>query len=204
MIKVLIVEDDPMIAEDIFGIVKRLGYQPWEPCYFREAALTALSQKVKPDIVLLDIHLNGEESGIEIAQKIAGEYQLPFIFITSFSDEQTLKSAGNTQPAGYIVKPFTQAAIYSSIEIALANFRQRHKKQVFAPYKINRNLLSPLSEREFEVLVLTSEGKNNYEISDQLFISIHTTKKHLKSIFLKLGVASRTAALAEARRLMEK
>lgn len=205
MTTVLIVEDDPMIAEDLFGIVKKLGFEPYEPCYSKEDALSFLNSNKKPSVVMLDINLDGEESGIDIGKKINEELQLPFIYVTSYSDASTVKAAGQTQPAGYIVKPFTAATVYSAIEIALANHAQKAKPvtAVFSLEKINRKLPTPLSEREFELLQLINEGKNNNEISDKLFVSINTTKKHLKNIFAKLDVASRTAAVAVARKLME-
>ncbi len=205
MTTILIVEDDPMIAEDLFGIVKKLGFQPYEPCYSKEDALEFLKGAKKPSVVLLDINLDGEESGIEIGKKLNEELHVPFIYVTSYSDASTVKAAGQTQPSGYIVKPFTAATVYSTIEIALANHIQKTKSgvTVFSLEKINRSLPTALSEREFELLQLINEGKNNNEISDKLFVSINTTKKHLKNIFIKLDVTSRTAAIAAARRLME-
>lgn len=205
MTTVLIVEDDPMIAEDLFGIVKKLGFAPMEPCYTKDEAFEILAAKSKPGIVLLDINLDGEESGILIGKKLNELYQLPFVYVTSYSDTATVKAAGQTQPAGYIVKPFTAATVYSAIEIALANHAQKVKPvtAVFSLEKINSKLPTPLSEREFELLQLINDGNNNNEISDKLFVSINTTKKHLKNIFAKLDVASRTAAIAVARKLTE-
>jgi DNA-binding NarL/FixJ family response regulator len=205
MTTVLIVEDDPMIAEDLFGIVKKLGFDPFEPCYSKEDALHFLKGSKKPSVVLLDINLDGEESGLDIGKKLTSELAIPFIYVTSYSDAATVNAAGQTQPAGYIVKPFTTATVYSAVVIALANHAQKTKNNtvVFTLEKINRYLPTPLSEREFELLQLINEGKNNNEISDKLFVSINTTKKHLKNIFAKLDVTSRTAAVAAARKLME-
>lgn len=205
MTTVLIVEDDPMIAEDLFGIVKKLGFEPYEPCYSKEDALQFLKSGKTPSLVLLDINLNGEESGMDIGKHLNEELNIPFIYVTSYSDAPTVKAAGQTQPAGYIVKPFTSATIYSTVVIALANNVQKAKSHVavFSLAKMNRSLPAPLSEREFELLQLINEGKSNSEISAHLFVSINTTKKHLKNIFAKLDVTSRTAAIAAARKLME-
>jgi DNA-binding NarL/FixJ family response regulator len=205
MIQVLIVEDDPMIAEDLFGILKKLGFEPYEPCYTKQEAIDFLSSQKKISIVLLDINLDGEESGLVIGKMLNEKYLFPFIYVTSYSDSSTVKAAGQTQPAGYIVKPFTPATIYSTIEIAITNHLQKSKAvgSSFSLEKINKQLPTSLSEREFELLQLINEGKNNIEISDKLFVSINTTKKHLKNIFTKLDVTSRTAAIAVARRLME-
>ncbi|MBL7700923.1 MAG: response regulator transcription factor [Ferruginibacter sp.] len=205
MTTVLIVEDDPMIAEDLFGIVKKLGFDPYEPCYSKEEALQFLNGHKKPSIVLLDINLDGEESGIEIGRRLNEQLHTPFIYVTSYSDTATVKTASKTQPLGYIVKPFTSASVYSAIEIALENHSQKNKNNLvsFSLEKINKSLPTPLTDREFELLQLINDGSNNTEISDKLFVSINTTKKHLKNIFAKLDVTSRTAAIAAARKLME-
>lgn len=205
MTTILIVEDDPLIAEDLFGIVKKLGFEPYEPCYSKEDALHFLNSGKRPSVVLLDINLNGEEAGIDIGKQLNEEHNIPFIYVTSYSDAPTVRAAGQTQPSGYIVKPFTPATIYSTVVIALANNVQKAKGPVtvFSLGKINRLLPTPLSEREFELLQLINEGKSNNEISELLFVSINTTKKHLKNIFTKLDVTSRTAAIATARKLME-
>jgi two-component system, response regulator PdtaR len=203
-ITILIVEDEPLIAEDLAGILKKLDFEIQAVCYTLQDAQKQLSQKNKPDLVLLDINLNGEESGIEIGKWLNEELLVPFVYVSSYSDSSTVRAASQTQPSGYIVKPFTQAAIYSAVEIALYNHAQKIK-QLFPKLsleKLNRKLIEPITDREFDVIELLNDGKTNTQISEQLFISLNTTKKHIKNIFVKLGVSSRSSLIAAARNLM--
>ena len=203
-ITILIVEDEPLIAEDLAGILKKLDFEILAVCYTLEGAQKQLLQKNKPDLVLLDINLNGEETGIEIGKWLNEELLIPFVYVTSYSDSSTVRAASLTQPSGYIVKPFTQAAIYSAIEIAVYNHAQKIK-QLFPKLslqKLNRNLIEPITDREFDVIELLNDGKTNTQISEQLFISLNTTKKHIKNIFVKLEVSSRSSLIAAARNLM--
>lgn len=203
-ISILIVEDEPLIAEDLAGMLKKLDFEVPAICYTLHEAKEQLQQKNKPDLVLLDINLNGEETGIEIGRWLNEELLIPFIYVTSYSDSSTLKSARQTHPYGYIVKPFSTASIYSAVEIALYNHAQK-MNQLFPKLsleKINARLLEPVTDREFEVIGLLNDGKTNSQISEQLFISLNTTKKHLKNIFLKLDVSSRSSLIAAVRTLM--
>ncbi|MBK6275892.1 MAG: response regulator [Saprospirales bacterium] len=122
--KILIVEDEPLIAEDIAEILQKNEFVVTNIAYSKEFALSELSTNL-PDMALLDINLNNKMDGIEIAQIIQANYQIPFIFITSYSDKNTLEKAKLTEPSGYIVKPFNEASLCSSIEIAYYNHTQK-------------------------------------------------------------------------------
>ncbi|MBL7774231.1 MAG: response regulator transcription factor [Chitinophagaceae bacterium] len=201
--KVLIIEDEPLVAEDIAQTLLRNGYEIEGVCYKKETALKAL-ESCKPEMVLLDINLNNTMSGIDIAGILQQQGLIPFVFITSYSDKQTLEQAIRTEPSGYIVKPFTQAGIISTIELAFYNFRQRNKQDYpeLSLQKINQQLLSPVSEREFDLLLLIYDGKTNKDICDSLFISMNTVKKHINHIYLKLDTNSRSTTLKRLRELM--
>ena len=127
-IRVLIVEDEPLIAEDIAQGLEKNEFLVSAVVYSKEDAMEQLNINL-PDMVLLDINLSGEMSGIEIAEKINTQYNIPFIFITSYSDKQTLEKAKFTEPSGYIVKPFNEASLYSTLEIALYNNAQKNKRK---------------------------------------------------------------------------
>ena len=127
-----------------------------------------------------------------------------FIFLTSYSDKRTLTNAKFTEPSGYIVKPFTEAGLYSSLEIALYNFAQKTKHN-FPELKltvINQSLKNPVSEREFELLQLIYNGKSNKQIAADLFISLNTVKKHINNLYLKLDATSHSSAIARIREMM--
>ena len=202
-IRVLIVEDEPLIAEDIAQGLKKNEFLVSAVVYSKEDAIEQLNINL-PDLVLLDINLSGEMSGIEIAEKINTQFNIPFIFITSYSDKQTLEKAKFTEPSGYIVKPFNEASLYSTLEIALYNHAQKNKRKFpeLSFNKINQHLTDPISEREFSLLQLIYDGKTNKQIADTLFISPNTVKKHINNAYLKLGASSRATSIARLRELM--
>ena len=203
-IKVLIVEDEPLIAEDIASLLEKNDYVISAIAYTKEDALSELENDL-PDLVLLDINLNGEPSGIEIAEKVNTVYNIPFVFLTSYSDRQTLEKAKYTEPSGYIVKPFNEASLYTTLEIALFNHAQKNKRKFPALElnSINKNLPDPVSDREFDLLQLIYDGKTNRQIAESLFISANTVKKHINNTYLKLDVNSRSTTIARLRELMQ-
>ncbi|MBK8520646.1 MAG: response regulator transcription factor [Chitinophagaceae bacterium] len=202
-VRVLIVEDEPIIAEDIASALKTNDFEVSAIVYSKEDALAELKNN-QPDLVLLDINLHGGEEGIEIAKLINEKYFLPFVFLTSYSDKQTLQYAKSTEPSGYVVKPFSDAGLYATLEIALYNHTQKNKHR-FPGINlefINKTLPTHLSEREFVVVELIYAGKTNNQIADELFVSINTVKAHIKSIYLKLGAFSRSTLILRLRELM--
>lgn len=200
-IRILIVEDDPFISLDIEHCLSNIDYKVSGVAYNIEEALNQLENNT-PDAVLLDISLGKEKiDGIDIANTINEKYQIPFIYLTSHADRSTLERAKKTYPSGYIVKPFNESALLAALEIAIYNHAKQqtdlHPKLSFV--QINKNILHPLSEREFEVLQQIYEGKTNQQMAECLFVSVNTIKTHIASIFTKLSVSSRTAAIAKVR-----
>lgn len=202
--KILIVEDEPLIAEDIAFVLKKNDYHVSGIAYYEEDAYVELEKN--PDMILLDINLNGIQSGIRIAEIINEKYQLPFIYLTSYSDKHTIEKAKHTEPSGYLVKPFSDAGLYSAIEIALFNHAQKNKQKFpeLSLNIINKNLDQPISEREFELLNLIYNGRTNQQIADALFISLNTVKKHINHIYLKIESTSRTQTMNRLRELMKR
>jgi len=117
MKKILIVEDELLIAEDIKTSVETLGYQVIAVAMRVATAIEVLKTQTV-DLILLDITLKGAENGIDLAQQINAVYKIPFIFLTSHSDAKTVEQAIKTSPAGYIVKPFSKPDLYTSIALA--------------------------------------------------------------------------------------
>lgn len=202
-IRILIVEDEPIIAEDIASLVEKNDFMVSAIVYTKANALQELDTNL-PDLVLLDINLNGEMDGLLIAKIINEQFNIPFIFITSYSDKSTLEKAKYTEPSGYLVKPFNEAGLYSVLEIALYNHAQKNKLKFpqLTLQKINKNLPDPISEREFNLLELIYDGKTNKQIAEMLFISLNTVKKHINNTYLKLDTSSRASAIVCLRRLM--
>ncbi len=204
-LRILIVEDEPAIAEHIAAYLDNEDFEVSSIAYDSEDALVQL-QTNTPDAVILDINLESETDGIAIAQIINNQYQIPFLFLTAHSDKHTLNRAKEVNPSGYIVKPFNERTLQASVEIAIANHSSQINKQIpkLLSHKINSTLLDPFSEREFEVLQLVYEGITNKQIASQLFISENTVKTHLKSIYIKLDANTRYGVMAKLRGLMTK
>jgi DNA-binding NarL/FixJ family response regulator len=202
-IRVLIVEDEPIIAEDISACLKKDNFLVTDICYTAMQAEKQLIENL-PDIVILDINLKNGDEGIGLAKKINADHKIPFVFLTSYSDKQTLQQAKETEPSGYIVKPFSCGGLYASLEIAIHNYAQQHKVKFpeLDLQKINQTLSSPLSDREFEVLQLIYNGISNRQIAEQIFVSVNTIKKHINNAYLKIDAGTRTNAITRLRELM--
>lgn len=117
-IKILIVEDEFIIARNLQVILEDLGYEPYEPVGTKYAAIAALNE-LEIDLVILDINLAGRQEGIELGKYINDHFQLPFIYLTSNSDKITIDLAKTTYPKSYLIKPFTSEDIYAAIEMAV-------------------------------------------------------------------------------------
>lgn len=127
-IKIGVVEDEVIIADNLCNTLLNLGYDVAEPAAsFIEAI--AMIETEKPDLLLLDIQLKGKKDGIDLAWKIKDDYRLPFIFLTANADTATVQRAKLVEPPAYLVKPFSKDDLYASIEICLHNSsKDRFKK----------------------------------------------------------------------------
>ncbi|MEC4892351.1 MAG: ATP-binding protein [Oscillatoria sp. PMC 1051.18] len=119
---ILVVEDEVIIGMDIKNSLKRLGYNVPAVIATGEKALEK-AEKIQPDLILMDIMLKGSLDGVEVAEKIRTDLQLPVVFLTAHTDPTTLERAKATQPFGYIVKPFQEKDLHTTVEIALARCR---------------------------------------------------------------------------------
>ncbi len=202
-VRVLIVEDEPLIAENIAMYLNNHDYEVAGIAYDYEEAISKLELE-KPDIVLLDINLEGEQDGIDVGKFIHEKMGIPFVFLSSYSDKNTLERAKHVQPSGYLVKPFHEKSLMATLEISLSNFASDANYQNAELHfdKINSKLSNPLSQREIEVLTLIYSGKTNQQIIQELFISINTLKRHINNAYMRLEVNSRTTAIKKLRELM--
>ncbi|MGB0424793.1 MAG: response regulator, partial [Flavobacteriales bacterium] len=163
-IKILVVEDEPLVAEDIASHVEEMGFEVAGIAYSGAEAIKMIDS-LDIDAALLDIRLEDDISGIDVAKHIRKNKMIPFLFVTSHSDRGTLDEAKITQPAGYIVKPFDENDLFASLEIALHNYLNS-KPQELSIELINSRIPTALTEREYEILRFLKEGKTNKEISE--------------------------------------
>lgn len=122
-IKILVVEDETIVALDIENSLIKLGYSV---CATVEDGLDAIKKtaELKPDLVLMDIHLRGLMNGIEAAKEIYDKSQIPSIYLTANSDLSTFEKAKLTEPLAYLNKPFRARELNNTIELTLSRFRQ--------------------------------------------------------------------------------
>jgi AmiR/NasT family two-component response regulator len=124
--KILIVEDDTIIAITIEGRLKQFGYRVVGRAATADDAIKKTIE-FEPDLVLMDIHLKGPVDGIEAAETVYGIYNVPVVYLTAFSDEITLERAQKTSPFGYIVKPFNDSTLKTTIKLALLKHNAEKK-----------------------------------------------------------------------------
>ncbi len=120
-VKILIVEDELIIAEDLKDILESLDYDVCGISISARESLQMLEEHA-PDLALLDIQIKGGKDGIELANDINEQFKIPFIFLSSHADASTLERAKEVRPYGYLVKPFQEKDIHTTIEMALNNF----------------------------------------------------------------------------------
>ncbi len=116
--RILIVEDEIAIAEELKDRLITAGYEVPARTATGEKAVE-LAGEIDPDLVLMDINLEGEMNGIQAAEQIRSRQNIPIVFITAYSDEETLQRAKITEPYGFIVKPFDDRELHINVEISL-------------------------------------------------------------------------------------
>ncbi|TNE55136.1 MAG: response regulator transcription factor [Bacteroidetes bacterium] len=134
-IRVGVVEDEVIIADHMIQMLQELGYETVGPASSYTEALAMLDRE-KVDILLLDIVLAGKKDGIDLAREMKHSYPVPFIFLTSHADKDTVERAKEVLPRAYLVKPFNKEELYSSIEVALLHSAEESDNQTKQPSKV--------------------------------------------------------------------
>ncbi len=119
--KVLIVEDEMIISEDIAMILESQGYEVTDQATDYEDAIASIAKEC-PDLALLDINLAGQKTGIDVAHAINEKYNFPFIYTSSLGSSKIIEEAKATNPSAYLIKPFREEQLLAAIEVAMANF----------------------------------------------------------------------------------
>ena len=154
--RILVVEDERITAEDIKDGLKSLGYKVPAVVHSGEEAVRK-AMELQPDLVLMDIKLEGKMDGIEAAGEIKKHFDIPVIYLTAYSDENTLERARMTEPSGYVLKepsgfvhkPFKESELHTIIELTL----YRHKME-----KNHDQWLETMLENVNEALIATDEN----------------------------------------------
>ncbi|PHR30357.1 MAG: DNA-binding response regulator [Fluviicola sp.] len=123
VIKIGIVEDEVLIADSLARNLSKHGYTVIPYAIDYDEAIEMIDTQ-SPDLIILDINLEEEKNGIQVAQYIRKNHNTPFIYLTSHIDSDTLSLAKETSPSGYLTKPFHFESLYTTIEVALHNFKK--------------------------------------------------------------------------------
>jgi len=142
---IIVVEDESIVAKDIQVCLRKLGYNVIGVFDRGEDVVEAIKD-MDPDLVMMDIQLKGDITGIQAADKIRKEKNIPVIFLTAYTDRNTVDKAKETEPYGYIIKPFKEIDIQTAIEIAM--------------YKHSREM-AVKKERDFYYSLVEKQGGND-------------------------------------------
>lgn len=211
MRRILIVEDEFTIALDLKRFLMR-DHENQAVIASNYAQAMDLLESFTPHICLIDINLNDNKNGIDIGTFVHQNLDIPFMYVTAYTDENTFQQALSTFPVGFINKPIDFVQLSRQIEIIWANAAQQNERirELHAELLQNQSrmqhaldqesatseLLRSLSNREMEVMMFLADGLTDQQLADKLFISVTTIRTHLRRIYDKLLVTNRTEAVA--------
>ena len=188
LIKILVVEDEMIIAAKISMQLTSLGYEVTGILPRGEQAIQQVKEN-RPDIILLDINLKGELDGIDTARQVQLFADIPIIYLTANSDEATFNRAKPTRPSAFISKPFKQLDLQRAIELAISRMAENatgantdHKTDEAQPFILSDRIFVRYKEKMIKILladILYMEADRNYS---RIFTG---TREYLLSITLK-------------------
>lgn len=183
--KVLIVEDEALIADNLAAIIGDLNYTVTDICANADEALKSIKSN-PPEICLLDVNIDGEIDGIDLASMIKTRIDVPHIFITSFSDAATISRARDTQPSAYIIKPYTEKEVEVNMMLV------QHKKSENGFVKDQHSEEDSFFIKDKHELIRIKFDEISYCEAADNYTIIYTSKgKHIlsqtmKTVFEKL------------------
>jgi len=154
--RILIVEDENLVARDLYNMVRTMGYEVTTVAQNGDEVLKSIQEK-RPDLALMDIVLKGNMDGISIASVLWEEHGIPVVYITSFADDLTFERAKLTEPFGYLIKPFEERELELTIETAL----YKAKMQLLLKEK-EQWLSTILRSIDDGIVVINSEGRISF------------------------------------------
>ena len=208
---VLVVEDEPLLQQRLSGVLSALGYPP-DALLFAATlaeARSCLAQQPMA-LVLVDLHLPDGDGRELIVQLRADDPGVGILVVSAWSSEEAILGALRAGATGYVLKERDDMEVMLSIRSVLRGgapidpfIARRILELLPAPSAEAPGAPPPpenrLSERENEILRLVADGLSNREIAEQLFLSHYTVESHVKRVYRKLAVSSRTGAVREAR-----
>ncbi|MCU0847798.1 MAG: PAS domain S-box protein [Spirochaetes bacterium] len=177
MTRIMIVEDEPIISLDLEYTLKSSGYEVCGIFTSGESAIENIGS-LKPDLVLMDIALSGPMKGIEAADIITKNFEIPVIYLTAHSDKSTVQAAKSSQPYGFINKPVSERDLYSSVETAIQRFALEQK------LKESEKLYRTLIENALETILVIQDGKIVFKSPSPRMLSGYDDEEILSTPFI--------------------
>jgi len=191
--KIIIVEDDEITSLNLNLSLQKHGYSVVAVCDTSDQAKYKVST-TNPDLIIIDISLDESNDGIKLAQEIKERYSIPFIYLTSYSDDEIISQAKLTEPYGYIVKPFDPDSLHATIQMALFKFDQeKERSENIVNLKVDKGNLEKMlySKRASDKPIVNFADRYHLDISiSETFYDgkkVKLTKK--ENAFLRLLVA---------------
>lgn len=200
-VNVVILDDHPIVRAGLRIALESVDHVQVVGEAATLAEFLELVERTAPRVALVDLYLGPEESGHDAVAAVAQRFPgTRTVVVTAFDNERDIRTALDAGAAGYVLKDAPEADLVAAV-LAAAEGRNPLAPQV-ASRLVFGGAADPqaLTQRELEVLMAVSEGKDNAAIARDLFISQATVKSHLNRVFTKLDVATRTGAVVEARR----
>ncbi len=189
-IRILIVEDEMIIADTIVDTIESYGYTALEPAITYTEAVETI-KKNSPDIGIFDIRLSGSKTGIDLAKLVNEKYHFPFIFLTSFSDKNTLDQAKQVRPSAFLIKPFNKKELNAAIEMALYNYSLQESKPIEALNTvIKKSIFIKTGSKHFRISLCDIMYIKSDNVYIDLFMvngDIHTLRETIGDYLNKLN-----------------
>nr|WP_315207692.1 DNA-binding response regulator [uncultured Flavobacterium sp.] len=187
MDKILIIEDEIILATDLTELIQQLGFEI--AVAYRYADAIDVAKVFRPDLILCDINLNENKNGIDLVKDLrAGGHDFEVIYLTAYSSEDIFISAALTEPFNYLTKPFNDAQIEVAIRLAFNFISQK---------TVVSSLRGKVTHMELKILELIAAQKTSKEIAELLYISSKTVRNHRYNMAKKLGVPAGNNSLTK-------
>ena len=181
--KIMVVEDEIIVAKDLAMNLKKLGYTVCSLVTSGEDAIDRVV-KNKPDLILMDIMLQGKMDGIETAQNINSHFNIPIIYLTALTDKKILARAKLTKPFGYLIKPINSNDLHTTIEISL--YKKKAEKKLQKAYD---GLEQRVEERTSELVRANNDLKQEIEDRIRAEKKLCISKEQIRNLSFQLLTA---------------
>lgn len=179
--RIIVVEDEVIVAKDITVSLEKIGYEVVNTFSKGEKLLLFLEEEHNADLILMDIMLSGDISGIEAARKVKDLYNIPIVFLSAYADEKTINKAKIAEPYGYIIKPFKEIDLRTSIEMAYYKYKKEKEKLA----GINQSKIKNTTPTSRDFIYVKSNSKLVKVVNDNLYfvealkdyVIVHTKDK---------------------------